>query len=84
VLLRIAQNNGIHYQSNTTIRGSQGNPEDDQVRNIVLTNKNTIPSDLIILGIGVQPVTDFVGDLTIDSKVFHMLRRIKELKQMHS
>lgn len=83
-MLKIAQDNGIHYQSNTTIRGSQGHPEDDQVRNLILTNKNTIPSDIIILGIGVQPITDFVGDLAIDSKVFGILFRTKELKQMHS
>jgi hypothetical protein len=45
-----------------------------------LDNKSTIPTDLVILGIGVQPVTNFVGDLAIDSKV---LFRIKELKLIH-
>ena len=70
MLLKIAQDNGIHYQSNTTIKGSSGSSEDGQIRNIVLSNKSSIPSDLVILGIGVQPVTNFVGDLTIDSKVF--------------
>jgi NADPH-dependent 2,4-dienoyl-CoA reductase/sulfur reductase-like enzyme len=70
VLLKIAQDNGIHYQSNTTIKGSSVSSEDGQIRNIVLSNKSSIPSDLVILGIGVQPVTNFVGDLTIDSKVF--------------
>lgn len=69
VLLKIATNNGIHYERNTTIRGSEGNPEDDQVRNIILTNKNYVPTDLLILGIGVKPVTNFVGDLALDSKV---------------
>ena len=69
VLLKIAKNNGVHYESSTTIRGSEGHPEDDQVRNIVLTNKNVIPTDLIVLSIGVKPVTGFVGDLTLDSKV---------------
>ena len=69
VLLKIAKNNGIHYENNTTIRGSEGNPEDDQVRNIVLTNKNIVATDLMILATGVRPVTNFVGDLTLDAKV---------------
>lgn len=72
VLRKLAIDAGINYEANATIKGTEGFPEDNQARNLILTNKNMIASDIMILAIGVQPITNFAGDITIDSNVVRL------------
>ena len=76
VLRVLAENNEIRYESSATIKsGSSG--EDSAAKSLILTNNNTIESDLVILATGVKPVTNFVGDLALDPQVPLSLFRTK-------
>jgi 3-phenylpropionate/trans-cinnamate dioxygenase ferredoxin reductase subunit len=49
---------GVRFQKTASIAGIRGT---GAVNGVVLTNGQTVPSDMVVAGIGVLPVTDFMA-----------------------
>lgn len=49
--------NGVQFQLGTKVKAIDGN---DQVTGVTLENDIQLPADLVVIGIGVSPATDFI------------------------
>ncbi len=59
----IHEDAGNRFQLGARIKGFQG---DGSVSAVVLEDGTTIPADLVVLGVGVQPVTDYLDGVEIN------------------
>ena len=51
---------GVHFKLQTQVQSFAGN---DKVQSVGLSTKETIPADLVLVAIGIQPVTDYLKDI---------------------
>jgi NADPH-dependent 2,4-dienoyl-CoA reductase/sulfur reductase-like enzyme len=58
------EGNGVSFQLGTTVERFDGNAE---VKKTVLKNGEMLDTDLVLMGIGVQPATDFLKCVDLDT-----------------
>jgi NADPH-dependent 2,4-dienoyl-CoA reductase/sulfur reductase-like enzyme/nitrite reductase/ring-hydroxylating ferredoxin subunit len=56
------EENGVRFQLGTTVKTIDGN---DRVTGVTLENHLQLPADLVVIGIGVSPATDFIDGLEL-------------------
>lgn len=54
------EKNGVRFQLGTSVEAFEG--ENGKVSAVKLKNGTTLPADMVIIGIGVTPATDFLSD----------------------
>lgn len=62
---QIHEAEGVQFKLDTKAKAFQGN---GKVESVELDTAETIPADMVVVGIGVEPATDFTGDLTVDDR----------------
>ena len=61
---QLHEENGVKFKLNHTISKLEG---DRSVRAVILDNGERIEADLVIVGIGVKPATDFIKNIDLES-----------------
>jgi NADPH-dependent 2,4-dienoyl-CoA reductase/sulfur reductase-like enzyme len=56
------EQNGVQFQLGTHVKAIDGN---DRVSGVTLENDVQLPADLVVIGIGVSPATDFIQGLKL-------------------
>ncbi len=59
---QVHEENGVIFKSGTKVIRVEG---DGKVEAVILDNQERIPTDMIVVGIGVQPATDFLESLDL-------------------
>lgn len=54
--------NGVSFKLNTNVAGFEGS---EKVEAVVLENGERIPADLVVVGVGVRPATDFIEGIEL-------------------
>jgi apoptosis-inducing factor 3 len=57
---QVHEANGIQFRLNTQVERFEGR---HQVEGVILDSGEHLPADLVILGLGVEPVTDYLSDI---------------------
>ncbi len=75
MLQELHEENGIQFRLETKVSAMEGN---GQVKKVQLENGETLAADLVLMGIGVDPATDFVqgldmkedGGIVVDAQLY--------------
>ncbi len=59
------EDNGVKFSLGSTVAKLEGN--DGKVKGVSLKNGETLDADIVLVGIGVKPVTDFIKGLSLES-----------------
>jgi apoptosis-inducing factor 3 len=54
--------NGVRFKLNTNVAGFEGS---EKVEAVVLENGERVPADLVVIGVGVRPATDFIDGIEL-------------------
>ncbi|MGB7415757.1 MAG: FAD-dependent oxidoreductase [Thermosynechococcaceae cyanobacterium] len=57
------ETNGVQFRLGTQVKEFKGN---GKVTDVVLDSGESLPADLVILGIGVEPATDYLSDIDLN------------------
>ncbi|KAM9321519.1 apoptosis-inducing factor 3-like [Gastrophryne carolinensis] len=66
--MKLLQDRGVHFHMRTEAREIRG--ENGQVKEVLLRNGTILPADIVLAGIGVNPVSNFLkgSRVTVDSR----------------
>lgn len=59
------EENGVAFALGHTVEEIEG---DERVRGVVLDNGKRVPADMVIVGVGIEPVVDFIRGLSLDER----------------
>ncbi|AFY96594.1 FAD-dependent oxidoreductase [Chamaesiphon minutus] len=62
---KVHQENGVTFKMGRNVSLIEG---ESKAQTVVLDNDDRLPTDLIVVGIGVQPVTDFIDGIELNPK----------------
>ena len=63
LMMRIHQSHGVKFKLESKAMAFKG---DDKVESVELENGDVLPADMVVVGIGVQPATDFIEGIMLD------------------
>lgn len=63
MMKKLHEDNGVIFHSSRKLTSIEGN---GRAKKVILDNGETIETELVLVGIGVTPSTDFIEDLTIE------------------
>ena len=62
---KVHQEKGVTFKMGQTVKQIEG---ETKVETVVLDNGDRLSADLVVIGIGVQPVTDFIAGIELNDK----------------
>ena len=65
IFKQVHEDNGVTFKLDSKVISVEGN---DKVEAVILDNEEKLPADMLIVGIGVQPATEFLSNIELHPK----------------